>query len=1130
MTPENHDNMLPDLIGKHVIWTDKEKNQEHKALINSDLSYGATSTVYKATAIGADNLAILYGEEYAVKVPLSDQIDGVDKDATQTKYEDEFKLLKLIADREGQLLNVPRAFEGTIEGTGIKPLVLEILNPKKKWLIIEDKFFLEGEILEAALQALEVVEFLAEKRLINTDVKDENFYWFSEEKRFVWLDFNRVIKIPSPDQKTPGEKSRDELGQQIRNSLYKLLAVLYTAYTGRTVPSPLPLITETGSQKGKWGEFPRPLRAALHNADQNSQYSIQDLKDTFEWTRKLLNLRKEKNLDRLIALAEKAKDESLLVNRRIEKIEQVVEMIPLNSNVQQKVDELKKWAEDFQKDKMSEVQTNIDAAIKSLKNQKPTEAKNNLTEVLDRTELPNNKTWKWKAAYWFAVAEMFDHLRGNLLSEQIPAIVAEFEKLITPDTNQVSPFTYSDSSSVTPPTMDKDIQKYMAQLTTALEIQSENIPALRGEQSSMEIIQQYQEIQENIEILEKGGTAADLPALPEKTIVVLRDCLPYVDLEELEKVVEAQKRLQENEENWEKIKDELKATLIQHKYEFPAKLINDALSNIQVDDRELAIFRQAHHLVEMKRWSYAFDKLGLLRSNLKSEMTLLNQYRTALIEHAKKWVNDKLQNMDKSLYLRDIWEINYVIEIVNAEEGNNYWPHENQKRRLDDAKDLDPNDIEKLRKLEDARLEPWMLSSDEQNAPFSVSNLLRLADLSATEIQLKAIKKRFDDLLVSDDVSNITHYYAEFDKTKTALDTLDRDLTKIKGDITELVDRLQKEIEPAIYDGNKTIALVGKYKNALNTLSELPEVVTKLKEDVERTVGEGAGRITSRIEEGKDLELVLFGARSLVLLAAIEYISRDHFEEAIDLLEDYQRQDLDTARRYQESLETIGSEIRQGLEPVTGEEPKKPSWSQAIIKPWIDDLKNIIRAGKKQEYLTVIMALKNDNVNVVLEHLSKLAEDTGQPLFEFLVDRYRLILRGTLDKLWEHYESGQLPQVEKKAKALPAYQRKEWLERIAHTRKVVEFIRIARPDEQVTFWSFLAKPFNKLLGKDRKVLAAFRESLISPEMYKAAFKAYDNEENQSKESGGSQTPGRNRHGGGKQNKKTKNKWWWPFGR
>lgn len=668
MTTENHDKIQwPDLISKYVTW--EEKSQTHKALIDSQLNYGATSFVFKATSIGANNLPV-YGKEYAVKVPRPSealQAEGVDPG----KYQDEFTLLSEIAARKDPP-NVTRAFKGEIEGTTTRSpvMVMELLDKRKTWHIIEDDSFLKGEILEAASQALDVVDFLARKCLINTDIKDENFFWFSDSPgRFVWLDFNRVIKIPEPNDKT-----RDALGQQIRNSLYKLLAVLYTAYTGQTVPSPLPLIGERESQNGNWGRFPRPLRAALRDAEHNSQYSISDLRAALEWAQKLQKPMNDGNWKTLMVLAKNAKNEPLEVIRRIEKIRQVIEAIeaieaiPSEADVDEQVKSLTDWIDKLLKSEETTVKANINTAIENIKNSSFIAAKETLSKILEDPKLPNTETWKWEAACWYAVANMFRNQRETstgISTNTIPGIVDSFATLIS------SP---SGAYDATKPVLPVFVDNYYNQLATAQGILSKKIPALRAALTSADILEKYIDIENGIKILAEGGTEANLPALPGKTIVVLRNCVPYLDIKELKKAVTAQGQLEALEQNWQDAKFQLEKIFsppssqpfIEDNY--PEKAITDILSDSSRGDRELDIFRDVHKCVIDRRWSQAFDKLGLIRS----EMTLLDVYHRALIRYAKQWVGDFLEDTENTLYFGDIHEIKHVIEIVEAKEGNTY--------------------------------------------------------------------------------------------------------------------------------------------------------------------------------------------------------------------------------------------------------------------------------------------------------------------------------------------------------------------------------------------------------------------------------------------------------------------------
>jgi len=809
-----------------VRWTD-EQGCDHHATIVSHIRDGATSTVWMAMENKLEGQAA----EWVVKIPLPSQINN---HADEFEPEEEV-VEKITAQYQKVGKKAPLPEMAKTQVMDLPAIVMKFYSVENQAILVRQQpDFVKWNYAHFALDSVAIFQTCYEIGLINTDIKEENFYWY-EPGGLLVLDWNRCQRL---------EKFKDQ-GESGRREMIRLLVeILYMVYTGKDIPRPLPAgvdITWSGPQT------PRSLRRLVLDANQGHRLTtFAALRERVDWMVKTISW-EVGDLPIVISYCKTLQeDQKTPVLSRAESILDLVDtFLPFASGTQREdLLSSQSWARSrmiAQGIRLEEGCAEIKTALEKVDSQRAIQR----CEVL-LTELDLPAREKWKLGRWYLIAQCINDLRrqGSLTiiqqGEEKAAHIIEFLK---PNGAQSHPITgVASELQASVLSTYKRIQDVDALLQKA-----EKLSYLSSIDADNQLLL-WQEIQQTLN--------APLGDLPRQVKEIIYLAMPVVDESVLSRQIMLEKEKARNEQNTLELKQKVKAMLREgHALDAIYQHVTTQPVSLDLDLRALLTAVEA---AQRGDWPEA---LSLTKTQQVQSFDALQQ----ILAKLTPWLQQKAKSV---LYMVDMQQLKRVFDELNGLRVPTESPTQSLSNSLQSRLAVltlcDPYSLDWYLACKENHLEPELLSaSDETNQPVDW-HIIRLtldqkrAQLDQTirevkqsmeklneMVDLQDLNRRIDDAirLSKDLINNMNVQNQDLLNTRVTIaegennltdqvQKLTKELDQLKGRTIQLINpntpegSLQKQVEAIRTSIQSVGGFIHQMEEAMGNLREHQEAMS----------------------------------------------------------------------------------------------------------------------------------------------------------------------------------------------------------------------------------------------------------------------------------------------------------------
>lgn len=764
-----------ELHGFKVIF--EENNREKVLLLDEVIGTGATSSIW----LGNDSS----GRKFAIKVPN-------DVRFIETEFLDERDVIKRIAAKQeemGMVINVPRHFIGKIEGKGTEALILEYIPIEKQWLLESksDPEFLSKGIFEAAAQANELFKTTYQLGILNQDVKIENFYWFEDESRFVFLDWNRCIAV----------SDQPENYQSLRDAL---VTFIYESITGETPPEPLPPLDSVGP--GLWDdEVSRPVRRMLYHMREGG-LNFDTIDYLLKWQKDLLSLPFIPN-----ALANKIREiinsPQYTPSEKKEFLLDIKDLILQHKEYREEnYDNVETIDQFIQQYDTGMTNTSATAQIETvrllLKRVQPTRAKEILKTITmdsENQKIDNDVLFK----EWFAACLVADWLQkyGLVSAEEVEDVMRCFDNHLGSD--QIH--TKSESEAFVRSQYDLFLQSEKL-ISEAEEINKIPYPAAK---------------KQAIEDFNKK-VIAHLDNIPIETRAYFEPQIPNWDLNLIEREIQAMEAEKAKSDVSSGLKDQIRSLLI-GRTTYPKDEIDRLLieSNINIlHFRDLSAIKLLNLNLENQSYSNALKIARALSEFPRIE------------EKVVEYVLEQFEIYEKlTLYAADIRRIDQALNLVPESHLMGKETLRNLRQRVEFAKRADYTLQEDLDRCEALNIEPWAMNG--KTLPLLVSSLKGFTQIASMQKEVIESQRKLNSRAPEEEINTL---YAVYDTVHQQLDELNKQQDSVAS-VQEIVNEKSHTINTLIEQAKSGQAdlemMKGRLIESIEVMQPLFEKINSIK-------------------------------------------------------------------------------------------------------------------------------------------------------------------------------------------------------------------------------------------------------------------------------------------------------------
>jgi hypothetical protein len=382
----------PVYAGKQVSWQD-ENQQPVTASVGEYINSGRTSDIFLVQFPDKHTSQQLY----VIKIPhASSEPDN---------FEDEFIVLARIdgamKDRY-QLLPIPKAYLTRFDGK--KALVMEYLYPSKRWMSAnEDAGFQQSAFFDSTTQALDLFKEVHQLGFANRDVKEDNFYWLSDQKRLVVTDWNRCLR------------RGHELYESIVKETIRTLSILfYELWVDVRPPSPLPPVDAATDER--WKNCPRTIRRVVYDSHSATGITIDVIRKRLNWLQHLVNNHQAQSWEDLlnrVNILYKDDAGEIIENREqvLDACDWVEKTKDIPDNLSEEFSNLKELIEQEKHNASWKIRMAEKDVRKKLEESKLIEARDFCLKNLKEIDLPAKE--KWELAKWYIIADFLVDLSDD---------------------------------------------------------------------------------------------------------------------------------------------------------------------------------------------------------------------------------------------------------------------------------------------------------------------------------------------------------------------------------------------------------------------------------------------------------------------------------------------------------------------------------------------------------------------------------------------------------------------------------------------------------------------------------------------------------------------------------------------
>jgi hypothetical protein len=660
-------------IGSEVSFYDGDG--KHTIIIKSLLGYGATSYVFSAQDRN--------GNDHAVKITTGE--------LSSQGFLDEYQTLRKVIDfQEGQgsKINVPLTFRGEIEGHLLeKVIVMEMIPREYQWIAkkLSDPEFLQSSIYLATKQANQLIKTAGELDILNKDVKLENYYWISEQERFIFLDWNRCVSLGS------GSFSLNE-------SIGILIRFLYQTLTNTLPPSPLPPVDF--QSVNLWADgVPRPIRRLLH-MQQQGLLDFQTVDEILTWQINLSNVKKFSDTVETV-LINLNNATNLLQAERIECLLDLLEVLTSDQNLQQEnsglIEQLKDEISSLHEAKTSSLFLDVkDQAVKALLQLKPRQAIDLIENYDLRDEKSHSFDWdRFKLLILCSTVLELCEKYELMSSQEVMNIVETFER------NNVGLYVSERSDRI-------DIVK--RELKKISEIEGEILRAREVNNLTQlhEKTQNIVDLHSKLEELSKDYS--------ETLKAIIQQQLPQWDYNSLKKEADAADAILSNEKACEQLLQQI-TFVLNSSMQYPKDEVKLLLNSADIMWRQnpnLFLFDQLNENIEERHYQNA---LAIAKA-LDNYPDLTSKVENLVLSEIKQYEN-------RMLYGQQIQEINNILTLLGVFSSEDPIIMD-IINRVNFARCASYEDLDSLRICEEKYLEPWQAGPEANH--FSITQLREYAE------------------------------------------------------------------------------------------------------------------------------------------------------------------------------------------------------------------------------------------------------------------------------------------------------------------------------------------------------------------------------------------------------------------
>lgn len=752
---------------------------------------GVTSDVYK--------VEILDGTEtdWVLKIP---------KEEARQDFIDEFEVLQILSQKTDCLPKFAKVKMNSF--VVANALALEFMKPEwridyqmfNSKLVISDVDY--ADILNRVIQ---LTKLAYDEKIVNSDIKPENFYWNPIQKRMVQLDWNRAKYVYHDD---------DDLKTQTRIVLKDILDIFYEMKTGERCVNILDQLTVDSPAPEHWRSAWRTIRRSFIDLQKNPKFPISRMKYRFEWQYLLFktveeNIENIKDLvDEKVGLLKGEKVANGLVapvnffeikEQIFDAYEYILGKNPSEiwrdffSNIREEIRQLEKRNSAVDKI-ISDIKRQIlDVHISETVDNVENDLINNLTQEYTQRE-------RWKVIPWVLLAELLDILQNSkgLKVNDIPPILTVFENA---EQNQ---FRLSEHDSADIP-FKNDVLTLLEQISEAEEIIS-GINQYCGEGADY----LFNLSGERDRFLRK--IKSNWPSFAVEIFEIRTDL--DVDLEQLQKEKKIEENRQQKEQDLGFFKQDLRKLLSTSEGVYPQTEITTRLETYfgvndlkkAYADFEIAKFRELHQYILSEKWLELSDIL--FRDNIQADYqvySLLSVMKQKFFDYFENW---QRTFVDRTLYRSDIARIK---DLMDSEYLSSYVLAELKEKVLaaGNAYKIAFN-VSILAQCKELNIEPWMEASSSGT---SVNSLKIFSEVS-NEIN----QSHKEMIKIFDDQAGLNKRIDEIQKRKEEIGHLYSEVNRVSQEIEKRKKEIQEEFKEQQQNFQEVIERNQQYETLLNDL------------------------------------------------------------------------------------------------------------------------------------------------------------------------------------------------------------------------------------------------------------------------------------------------------------------------